>query len=270
MAYRLRYLAHDLELPNGEFIVGRSAECQLSVDDPLVSRQHARFAVRPDGVSVSDMGSRNGVLVNGVRIEGPRALADGDKLVIGSQELTFQQTDERPRPRLRDTRLAMQTLGAVSVPPKATADNALPTRAASAFQLLGSVADKALAMGRAEEAERILQTLLLDVLAKARGGNVPDHDTTEQAARYAVRLADATASGRWVDYVVELYGALGRPISAPVVDDLYTVVRKVKTLDLGALRAYVAALQERAASLGPAERFLVQRIEGLERLCALK
>jgi pSer/pThr/pTyr-binding forkhead associated (FHA) protein len=270
MAYRLHYLAHDLELPVGEFIVGRSAECQLSVDDPLVSRTHARFAVRSDGVSVSDLGSRNGVLVNGVRIDGPRPLADGDKLVIGSQELTLRYTDDRPRARPRDTRLATQTLGAVSVPAPATADNAMPTRAASAFQLLGSVADKALAMGRAEEAERILQTLLLDVLAKVKGGNLPDSDAIEQAARYAVRLAEATTSGRWVDYVFELYGALSRPIPAPVVDELYTVVRKVKTVDLGTLRAYVAALQQRAASLGPAERFLVQRIEGLVRLCALK
>ena len=65
MAYRLRYLAHDLELPIGEFVVGRSTECQLSLDDPLVSRRHAVLRVRRDGVSVQDLGSRNGVLVNG-------------------------------------------------------------------------------------------------------------------------------------------------------------------------------------------------------------
>jgi len=35
MPFRLRYLSHDLELPLGEFIIGRSDECQLSLDDPL-------------------------------------------------------------------------------------------------------------------------------------------------------------------------------------------------------------------------------------------
>ncbi len=34
MAFRLRYLAHDLELAVGDFVIGRSTECQLSVDDP--------------------------------------------------------------------------------------------------------------------------------------------------------------------------------------------------------------------------------------------
>ena len=38
MPFRLRYMAHDLELPIGEFVVGRSTECQLSLDDPLVAR----------------------------------------------------------------------------------------------------------------------------------------------------------------------------------------------------------------------------------------
>lgn len=278
MAYRLHYLAHDLELPIGEFIVGRSAECQLSVDDPLVSRKHAQFAVCSDGVTVSDLGSRNGVLVNGERIDGPRALADGDKLVIGSQELTLRHTDDRARARRTDVRLATRTLGAFSASTPAStgsvlpasADSAVPTRVASGFELLGRVADKALAMGRAEEAERILQTLLLDVLEKLRRGGSPDPEVAERAARYAVRLAEATTNGRWVNYVFELYGELHRPIPAAMVDELYTVVRKVKVVDLGVLRAYVATLQQRAASLGPAERFLVQRIEGLERLCALK
>jgi hypothetical protein len=273
MAYRLRYLAHDLELTVGEFIVGRSGECQLSVDDPLVSRRHAMFVVRADGVVVSDLGSRNGVLVNGVRIDGTRALVDGDKVLIGSQELKLQRNGERPLARPFD-RQATLTLGAAAVVVPSTSppavDSASTTRGAHAFQLLGKVAEKALAMGRAEEAERILKTLLIEVLEKLKRGDSPEFDAAEQAARYATRLAEATGKGRWVDYVFELYGALLRPVPAPVVDELYTVVRKVKTIDLVALRAYVAALQERTASLGPAERFLVQRIEGIERLCALK
>ena len=85
MPFRLRYLAHDFELPEGPFVIGRSGECQLSLDDPLVSRRHATLNVSSDGVAVVDLESRNGVYVNGVRILSERNLSDGDRITIGSQ-----------------------------------------------------------------------------------------------------------------------------------------------------------------------------------------
>src|SRR3954462_14073718 len=94
MPFRLRYLAHDLELASGEFVVGRSTDCQLSLDDPLVSRRHAVLRVRRDGVSVQDFGSRNGVLVNGTKIAGERELAAGDKVSIGSQEMVLHAASD--------------------------------------------------------------------------------------------------------------------------------------------------------------------------------
>ena len=51
MRFRLRYLHHDLELSEGQFAVGRSAGCQLSLDDPLVSRRHALLVVSHEGVT---------------------------------------------------------------------------------------------------------------------------------------------------------------------------------------------------------------------------
>lgn len=296
MAYRLRYLAHDFELPVGEFVVGRSAECQLAVDDPLVSRKHAILRVTLAGVTVADLGSRNGVVVNGVRISGNQPLGDGDRIVIGSQEMTLHKIDEhRPSARGRvdqDYRRATQTLGAVNVndmravmepplpippivpsapvPSSSASKPADLSRGVNTFRLLGGVADKALAMGRTEEAERILQALLLEIRKRAGDGVTVDGEVAEYAARYAARLAGATAKGAWVDYVFELYTLVKRPIPAPVVDELYTVVRRVKTLDLGTLRSYLAVLRGMASGFGPAERFLMQRIEGLERLGALK
>src|SRR5437016_11280392 len=89
MRFRLRYLHHDLELSEGQFAVGRNASCQLSLDDPLVSRRHALLTVSPDGVTVEDLQSRNGVLVNGRRIHGRTLLTAGDRIVIGAQELTL-------------------------------------------------------------------------------------------------------------------------------------------------------------------------------------
>lgn len=300
MAFRLRYLAHDLELAVGEFVIGRSTECQLSVDDPLVSRRHAMMKITRDAVTVQDLGSRNGVLVNAMKIEGERALVPGDKISIGSQEMQLLSADEA-FPNLTRTnedvyRRATQTLGAayvvdlrnvmeatggtlvsgpnaptpgpgdrISDPP--TADTA---RSRQSFQLLGGVADKALAMGRVDEAERLLQALLLDVITRAREGQVIDPTTAESAAKYAARLGGATTRGAWVDYVFELYKRLKKPIAAPVVDELYTVVRKAKNIDLPMVRGYLADLRAASATHGPTEQFLVKRIEGLERLVSLK
>ena len=308
MPYRLRYLAHDLELPIGEFVVGRSTECQLSLDDPLVSRRHAVLRVRRDGVSVQDFGSRNGVLVNGAKISGERELAPGDKVSIGSQEMVLQSAaDAHPLATVAGEeiyRRATQTLGAAyvmdlraavearnaapgagapvpvpafpiprkEIPPPAAADPppAEGSRSVQSFNLLGGVADKALAMGKAEEAERILQALLTDVITRARDGQAIDPGVTEPAARYAARLAGATSKASWVDYVFELYRRQRRVLPAAVIDELYSGVRKVKGLELAGVRTYLDALREMSAGFGPAERFLVQRVEGLERQIALK
>jgi predicted component of type VI protein secretion system len=295
MRFRLRYLHHDLELNEGQFAVGRSAGCQLSLDDPLVSRRHALLVVSRDGVTIEDLQSRNGVVVNGQRITAKTPLHAGDKVVIGSQELTLllgresgaretasPSAGKRTLPKVptasdpareRTTSIPPgSSTGATPTPGGAAADVDEPSmmRRAGAFDLLGSVADKALAMGRADEAERLLASPLADVVEASRAGKRLSPQLVDIAARFAAKLATATTKGAWADYVIELYDAQGRPCPAPVVDELYSAFRKVNAIDLARLRAYLNQLREKQATLGPAERFLLQRIEGLERLAALR
>jgi hypothetical protein len=145
------------------------------------------------------------------------------------------------------------------------------SRSVQSLRLIGSVAEKALALGRVEEAERLLGNLLAGIVAKAKVKPAEvDPDIAEQCARWGLRLAVASSRSAWLDYVFELYTLLARPLPAPMVDELYTVVRRVKGLELRTIRAYLAALRSQAASFGPADRFLLQRIEGLERLVALQ
>ncbi len=293
MRFRLRYLHHDLELFEGQFVVGRSASCQLSLDDALVSRRHAMLVVSKDGVTVEDLDSRNGVVVNGQKIAGRTPVKPGDKIVIGTQELVLQRAIEHVGGR--DTGDIKRTLSALAVPPEIEAErqafrlgmgpgdkrvnSSLPpndadepsiVRRADAFNLLGGVAEKALALGRAEEAERLLAAPLTETIEACRAGKKLSAELVDQAARFAAKLATATAKGSWVDYVVEVYQAHARPCPAPVVDELYTAMRKVNGVDLVRLRGYLASLRAKQGSLGPAERFLVQRIEGLERLAVLR
>jgi hypothetical protein len=160
--------------------------------------------------------------------------------------------------------------GAPSGPAASNAQPTQPDRHVNALSLIGSVADKALAMGRAEEAERILSRSLSDVMNKAREGQMPPLDLASTAAIYAAKLASATGKGSFIDYIFELYTRLGQIVPGTVVDELYSAVRKVKTLDMGILRAYNESLRSRAATFGPSERFVQQRLEGLERLGGLR
>lgn len=68
---------HALE---GEVRVGRSADCELTIDDSRVSRQHARVVVEGEQVTLEDLGSANGTLLNGQRLVGSTTLSDGDEL----------------------------------------------------------------------------------------------------------------------------------------------------------------------------------------------
>lgn len=71
-------------------VLGRSRDCDVVLEDPNVSRHHAE--VRPSGGSwtVRDLGSTNGIRVNGRRVDGPRSLKHGDTIGVGTSELTFE------------------------------------------------------------------------------------------------------------------------------------------------------------------------------------
>jgi predicted component of type VI protein secretion system len=276
MRFRLRYLQHDLELNEGTFAVGRNASCQLSLDDPLVSRRHAIFEVGPGGVTVEDLNSRNGVIVNGHRIDGKVSLGVGDRILIGSQELMLLAA--------RDLQQAGgMGIGKMTLPKMraSTPSSGYPVqldgdpepsmvRRADQFKLLSGVAEKALAMGKAGEAERLLASALADVIEATRASRPLPPTLVDQAAKFSAKLATATGKGGWADYVIELYQAQKRPCPAHVIDELYSAMRKVTAVDLNRLRSYVAMLRQNLPRYGPAERFLFQRLEGLERLAALR
>lgn len=71
--------------------LGRSRECDVVLADSNVSRRHARIALGSDGVwTVEDLGSTNGVQVNGVRAHGPAALQPGDRIDLGTVSARFE------------------------------------------------------------------------------------------------------------------------------------------------------------------------------------
>lgn len=97
------YLSHEpsgrrFALENGQtWAIGRGDGCQVLLDSRSVSRLHALIQRKDAGdFQLVDLGSRNGSSVNGRRVSIPVALADGDRLVLGDQELTFRSPSSAP------------------------------------------------------------------------------------------------------------------------------------------------------------------------------
>ncbi|MFD0000528.1 BTAD domain-containing putative transcriptional regulator [Nocardia sp. NPDC127526] len=81
-----------IEVPTRGLRIGRGADNDLVLSDIRVSRTHARVVVRRAGVVIHDLGSANGIYVNGVQILSSTVLSDGDIIGVGSTELRYEGT----------------------------------------------------------------------------------------------------------------------------------------------------------------------------------
>ncbi|MGH7293375.1 MAG: diguanylate cyclase, partial [Polyangiaceae bacterium] len=96
-----------VSLESGSVVIGRAPEADLCIDDPVLSRKHARVARGPaGGVYVEDLGSTNGTLVRGRRVT-IAPLESGDYVQLGDRVLlrfaVADATDEALRRQLHDS-----------------------------------------------------------------------------------------------------------------------------------------------------------------------
>jgi hypothetical protein len=75
--------------PHGA-VLGRSRECDIMLANQEVSRRHAEIAPSGNGWTITDLGSTNGVRVNGRTITASRTLAAGDVIELGNAEVVFE------------------------------------------------------------------------------------------------------------------------------------------------------------------------------------
>ena len=80
-----------LKLGDGVTTAGRHDDCQLRIKSSEVSRRHCQFFEKNGMLLVKDLGSSNGTLLNGKKIEGQRVLEPGDELVIGPVKLRVEK-----------------------------------------------------------------------------------------------------------------------------------------------------------------------------------
>ena len=258
--FRIRFLLHEMDLAQGEFLIGRAASCQLTLDDPLVSRQHARIVIHSDRATVEDLGSRNGVRVNGRAIEGLLTLEDGDKVRIGTQQLILRCIDETEGRNRRATGFMIHC--AQCGLPYSTDSRACPNcgqgelevieeptstvQNAWNLELLVETMRRAQDLGRTQDLERLL------VRARAEMENaheLVDRRRLDQLADTAVRYAVDSGDIEWARWALSLYAQhrvvprleVGQRLSllpmadrntlAPVLDEVVRSVRPEAIID---------------------------------------
>jgi hypothetical protein len=80
---------------NEVVFLGRDDDCTIQLESPYVSRRHARIAVGHDAAVFADLGSHNGSMVNGKRVEADTTLKPGDTIAIG--DVTIECIPGTPR-----------------------------------------------------------------------------------------------------------------------------------------------------------------------------
>jgi FHA domain len=245
-ALRLTISGAELSLGRGDHVIGRSSECAILIEDPLASRRHAILTVGEDRVTIRDLGSRNGVLVNGSDVADDHALAEDDLIMIGSQAMVVAQICRAGQgARAIEKPQKPTALGRVKVQKRAPLDTAafadalaanITTlsqtsplgRPANAFQMISEAARHAIATGRPEKAEKILEVPLTEVLDMLRAGQEVEGEIVDIAVDGALRLVEVTPHERWADYLHDLYDLLRMPMPLAVADRLVLAVQRKK------------------------------------------
>lgn len=81
-------VAREFAVKPGVSTIGRLAQSDIHLPTPDVSRRHAQIVLSEEGCFIVDLGSENGVVLGGVRVQ-KHKLADGDVFVLGKQRLRF-------------------------------------------------------------------------------------------------------------------------------------------------------------------------------------
>lgn len=242
--YRLRFLLQEIDLAQGNTVLGRSARCHVTIEDPLVSRQHARIRVSRDGATIEDLGSRNGLIVNGRTIQGAQPLSDGDRIRIGTQELVFCEVHgsagRLAGPKTRPTGFMChcarcgqpyptELVECPSCGSDARVDEETLNGVVGAseldwtLKLTLEVVEKALALERWDDVERMLRRVRVNVEDRVARGQAIARADLDRLAEAAARLAAERKQAEWGAWLLAVHADLGLMPRSGVTSSLSTL-----------------------------------------------
>ena len=277
-------MLQEIDLPHGETVLGRSADANLTIEDPLVSRLHARIVIDDNGGRVEDLESRNGVRVNGVLIRGPTRLNDGDRVRLGTQDLIFCRVEQGP-PRQNKTTGVLRLCANCRLPyaremvacPNCEATEQLEEQTLQGddpnhdkgqwgTQLLVEALERALAHGRTADAERIVRRATAELDAHLASGGALDTQTLAALSVQTTQASIATGDAVWAIWAIDVHRRMNRVPAAGVVRALADASTKHGPSIAGPLRRLVDHIRLRGDGVGLASAADVEALARLDEL----
>jgi pSer/pThr/pTyr-binding forkhead associated (FHA) protein len=246
-------------LDPGEYVVGRSGDVDLSfVDDPLMSRRHARLVVTSDSLEVEDLGSSNGTWVNHELVQHRLGVPAGATLRIGSQSFVLRRAPALPRRRARmDTAPEAPSVRSVALPQELEVDG--PTHPVDPLTMMYDDATRALDDGRTEDARRLVEPVLEMISATHRP---LDAGSLERISVLALRLALTSGNDAYANWVVRTHLDRRAVPGERVTELLAVAAMDVVDLDFDLLGRFLSMLRRRASEPGGAQVLLIcERLE---------
>ncbi len=272
--FRLRFLLQEIDLPPGESILGRSASCHVTIEDPLVSRRHARITVTGERATIEDLGSRNGLFIGGQPARGVVDVSGGARIRVGTQELVIcRAVEEAPARGPAPVTGFMIHCGGCGFPYAAehagcphcgsSARNEDTTLSGSSKQAwsLDLVVDtllRAKDLGRWSDLERVLRQARRVVEEILESSEPVDRARLDELAHAAVALSMEQGRAEWGRWILGVYAALGwvppgeigRNLGSLPPDQRVTLVPTVERIVQSAVR-HVSPKPLSAKSLPP-------------------
>ena len=271
-------------------------EAKLQIGPRLLRRKDGgeRAPAKAGRLTIEDQGSRNGVVVNGVRISDPRELGDGDRIAFGQQTIRVvaigrpgeadrtmglaacaacgawmstnddrcakcgAERSDRPRDPRRTTDMTPLPRSGIAAPGPGGRHRTVQPR-----EMVAGLVLKAIGMEKHQEAERLLGNLMESVLKRREAGGRVADDELLSINSALLALAESSKSPKLVSRLFAFHHALGLLMPRDTVEALYGMVRKVGYRSCGEMNRYLEYLAGIAVGFSPAEKFVHRRLQGL-------
>jgi pSer/pThr/pTyr-binding forkhead associated (FHA) protein len=242
--YRLRFHLQEVDLQRGVTLIGRSEDCEVTIEDPLVSRRHARILIDGDDVTLEDLGSRNGVRLNGKPLRGSARVVDGDRVRIGTQEFVLCRFEADAARRAKTTgvlrlcahcklpyareMVSCPNCGATEQTDDETLSGSFGASSQHSWsvQLLIEALEKAILLQRPADADRILRRATTLLEERMASGGTVNAEQIVPLARVAARLCVDQDDPAWGTWIASFYTRAAIFPPAVISEDLARLLNK--------------------------------------------
>ncbi len=276
--FRLRFLLQEFDLPPGVVLIGRSPDCHITIEDPLISRQHSKLEITLAECVLHDLGSRNGTKLNGRPTTEPTILKDCDRIRIGAQELVFFEMGIERRPTRSTGAMRLCTNcgspfaeGATACPhcgslqsPKeeeTMSGVVLEPRRTWMLSLMGEVLDRAIASGKTQDADRMLRRATDEFAERSVSNEEYDLRQLAHISEYALRLAAVDEETTWLRWVINAYAGV-QAVPPEILLPFFASAAKTDAHKV-LIFQLVRTLRNRRAPLTAAEQTIIEKLASI-------